>query len=215
MHSLSRRCILAGAAVLLPALEASAQAPAAQKLTFEVYRNGAKIGRHAMTFSGAPGEETVRTDVEMLVRLGPVPVYRYRHSAEERWSRGRFASLQTTTNGNGRIIKVMARRTAGGVMIDGPAGRVSAPPQAAPLTHWNRAVLPGPLFNPQEGKLLSLIARRGAVEAVVLADGRTISAQRWSLRGEHQIDNWYDEGGAWAALKGRLEDGSQIEYRRL
>ena len=52
-------------------------------------------------------------------------------------------------------------------------------------------------------------------ERIKLANGELIAATRWSLRGESQIDNWYDQGGAWAALRGRLTDGSTMEYRRL
>jgi hypothetical protein len=83
------------------------------------------------------------------------------------------------------------------------------------LTHWKAEALSGPLFNPQEGKLLRLTARRVGAERIKLANGELIAATRWSLRGESQIDNWYDQGGAWAALRGRLPDGSTMEYRRL
>ncbi|MDO8324352.1 MAG: hypothetical protein Q7T23_15595, partial [Phenylobacterium sp.] len=59
----------------------------------------------------------------------------------------------------------------------------------------------GPLFNPQGGKILKVTVRRGG-------------ANHWAVRGEAEIDNWYDEAGVWTALKGKLEDGSRIEYRR-
>ena len=35
------------------------------------------------------------------------------------------------------------------------------------------------------------------------------------MAGEAQIDNWYDEAGVWTALRGRLDDGSTMDYRRL
>ena len=49
---------------------------------------------------------------------------------------------------------------------------------------------------------------------MTLADGRTVEAQVWALRGEADIDNWYDRAGVWTGLKGRLPDGSTLEYRR-
>jgi hypothetical protein len=36
----------------------------------------------------------------------------------------------------------------------------------------------------------------------------------WSVRGEAEIDDTYDESGVWTALRGKLKDGSMIEYRR-
>lgn len=202
----------AGSLILLPGRALAAPAPPpGRRLAFAVFRNGARVGDHVMTFTGEAGGVTVSTRVSMTVKLGPVPVYRYAHRAVERWSAGRFASLETTTNGNGKIQSVSARRTDAGVVIEGgKGGRITAPSSALPLTHWNPEALSGPLFNPQEGKMLKLLARRAGRETVNGAP-----ATRWSLTGEAQIDNWYDANGAWVALRGKLTDGSIMEYRRV
>lgn len=198
--TLSRRALIVGG-LILPVLPAAALA-APGKLSFAVLRNGAKIGEHLMTFAGDGGDITATTQVAMTVKLGPVPVYRYRHSATERWAAGRFASLETTTDGNGKKQRVSARAGAGGVAIDASAGKLTAPAAAAPLTHWNPKVFGGPLFNPQDGKLLKVRASK-------------VATNQWEIRGETEIDNVYDEAGQWLSLKGKLEDGSRIEYRRL
>lgn len=211
---LQRRTFLAsGALLLLPNL-ARAAMPAGRKLAFAVFRNGARVGDHLMTFSGEPGAVTVTTQVTMAVKLGPVPVFRYRHRAVERWSGGRFASLETSTNANGKQQSVTARRTDAGVSIEAGKGRILAPASTLPLTHWNAQALSGPLFNPQEGKLVKVSARRMGRETVKLAAGQGMEATRWSLRGEAEIDDWYDADGVWAALRGKLPDGSMMEYRR-
>ena len=211
MDAISRRTLVATGLALLGAPRAAA----ADRLAFAVFRDGVRVGEHVMSFSGAAEDVAVRTEVSLLVKLGPVPVYRYTHRALERWRGGRFSTLETTTNGNGRVQKVSARREGDAVTIDAAGGRIRAPAQASPLTHWKADALSGPLFNPQEGKLLRLTARRVGAERIKLANGELIAATRWSLRGESQIDNWYDQGGAWAALRGRLPDGSTMEYRRL
>jgi hypothetical protein len=210
----SRRGLLGAgmAAVLSPA--AFAAAPRGGTLSFVVSRNGVVVGRHHMTFSGPAEALQVLTQVEMTVKLGPVPVFRYRHTADERWSDGRFASLETYTDANGRKRRVAARRTEAGVLIDAGAGKIAAPADTAPLTHWNQAALGERLFNPQEGKLLKIAARKGAIETLKTADGGPLRATRWTLRGDAEIDNWYDSAGAWAALRGKLPDGSTMEYRR-
>ena len=211
MQGFSRRTVVAAGFALLAAPALASE----RRLAFAVFRNGVRVGDHVMTFSGPAEDIAVRTEVSLLVKLGPVPVYRYAHRAAERWSGGRFARLDTTTNGNGRVQKVSARRAADAVLIDAGGAQIRAPAAALPLTHWNPAALSGPLFNPQEGKLLRLTARRIGAERVKLASGEDVAATRWSLRGESQIDNWYDQGGVWAALRGRLPDGSTMEYRRL
>ncbi|WP_340647512.1 DUF6134 family protein [Phenylobacterium sp.] len=198
---IDRRLLLAGGLAALPGF-ALAATPPGRRLAFQVLRNGTLIGEHRMSFAGDPASPTVTTDVRMTVKLGPVPVFRYRHHAVERWTGGRFASLDTTTDSNGKAERVSARRTEAGVIIETAKGRITGPAGVRPFTHWNPEVFSGPLFNPQEGKLLKVTTRK-------------VSATQWAVRGEAEIDDFYDETGVWAALKGKLEDGSRIEYRRL
>ncbi len=214
MDTVSRRGVTAmGLLLMVPG--PGRAAPTNRRLAFAVFRNGARIGEHQMSLVDQPDGLNVSCDVSMVVKLGPVPVYRYTHRAVERWRAGRFVSLETSTNGGGKRQHVSARRAGGGVMIETDRGQISAPADAVPLTHWNAAVLAGRLFNPQDGNVLAITARRAGREAVRLADGRGVEAVRWSLRGETQIDDWYDEAGTWVALRGKLPDGSMMEYRRL
>ena len=198
---IDRRLLLAGGLAALPGF-APAATPSNRRLAFHVLRNGTRIGEHLMSFAGDPASPTVTTDVRMAVKLGPVPVFRYRHHAVERWTAGKFASLDTTTDSNGKAERVSARRTDTGVIIETAKGHITGPAGARPFTHWNPEVFTGPLFNPQEGKLLKVTTRR-------------VSATQWSVRGEAEIDDWYDEAGVWAALSGKLKDGSTMEYRRV
>ena len=183
--------LVPGAALALP-----------PKVTFAVFRNGSRIGEHAMTFSGDEMNRVASAEAAFTVKLGPVPVYRYKHRAIERYRNGRFASIETSTDDNGKKLKVTAEAGASGVMIEGPAGKVRAPADAAPLSHWNPAVFGRPLFNQQEGKLLKVTATQ-------------VKPGHWQVRGEAEIDDFYDAQGNWLALKGKLEDGSRMEYRRV
>jgi hypothetical protein len=200
VQSPTRRLILTGAAAisLLPRTATAALRP----LSFAVFRNGVKLGEHHMTFAGSDDEVIATSDVAMSAKLGPVTVYRYRHQATERWTGGRFASLATRTDANGKRRTVMAERRGGGILIACAVGQIAAPGDAAPLTHWNPKAFAGPLFNPQEGKMLKVSARR-------------TGPGHWAVRGEAEIDDWYDDAGAWTALKGKLDDGSALEYRRI
>lgn len=194
-----RGLILAGAGLALAPSSLAAQPP---RLAFSVFRNGTKVGEHMMTFSGDDANRVVNTQVDMTVKIGPVPVYRYKHSAVERWADGRWASIETTTNGNGKIYKASGRAMDGFVQLTGPKGASRGPADAMPLSHWNQAAFRRPLFNQQEGALLKVRCAQ-------------VKPGHWQIRGEAEIDDFYDAQGNWLALKGKLEDGSTLEYKRI
>ena len=211
--TLTRRATLAGL-VLAPGLARAATAPPRADLHFEVWRKGQKIGVHSVVFRGDEAAITVAIAAEMLVKLGPIPVFRYRHQASETWRDGRFATLESHTVSNAKVEQVSATRSETGVAITAGGKTVQASARACPLTHWNSMVLDGPLFNPQTGLVVREAMSRTA-DTVVLADGRTVNATRYQLRGDAEIVDWYDPVGTWAALRGKVSDGSWIEYRRI
>lgn len=208
----NRRAVLGGAAVALVAGPAWATPPASGRLRFAVWRSGVRVGQHEMSFVRTGALLNVTSDVGMTLRLGPVPLFRYAHHAVEQWRDDRFERLQTTSSSNGKRERVTAVRSPQGVRIETLAGSTSASARAAPLTHWNPDVLAGPLFNPQTGRLLAVSATRHLAEP--LPGGNVGKGTRWALSGDAQIENWYDEAAVWAALRGRLPDGSIMEYRR-
>ena len=197
---LRRRELIAGAAGLVLAPGVAAAAPS--RIAFNVFRNGTKVGEHVMAFSGDEASRVVTTDVAMTVKVGPVPVYRYKHTAVERWTSGKWASIETSTSSNGKVHKASGRQMGGYVQIVGPKGQVRGPADALPLSHWNQAAFGRPLFNQQEGQMLKVQCAR-------------VKPGHWQIRGEAEIDDFYDADGTWLALKGKLEDGSRLEYRRV
>jgi len=211
----TRRSLLTAGALLAVPTPLLAAPPANRRLVFSAARNGVRIGEHRMTFSGDAASPTISTEVEIAIKIGSVTVYNYRHTAREVWEDGRFESLETVTDATAGDRKVSARRTADGVLIRTGRREVLAPAGTAPLTHWNSKVLTGRLFNPQEGSLARITASPKGLRPVTLPDGRSLEVQVWSLRGEAEIDNWYDRNGVWTGLNGRLVDGSRIECRRI
>jgi hypothetical protein len=182
--------LVPGAALALP-----------NRLAFTVFRNGTKVGEHVVAFTGDDAARTATTNVAMTVKVGPVPVYKYKHEAIEKWADGKWVSCDTTTNGNGKITKVSAKQMGAYVQITGPAGPVRGPANALPLSHWNQGNFGKPLFNQQEGKMLKVTCTQ-------------VGTGHWQVRGDAQIDDYYDASGNWMALKGKLEDGSDMEYKR-
>ncbi len=207
---LHRRAVLAAAGLF--ASGARANAPLDGQLRFAVFRNGSHIGEHNLAFSRAEGGLKATSAVAMTFRLGPVPIYRYEHHAVEQWRGGRFERLDTTTMSNGKAERVTAIRGDQGLHIETAAGVVQAPDAAVPLTHWNAEAMRTPLFNPQTGKMLRVSCFRHSGDR--LPAPLSGAATRWTLTGDAQIEDWYDEDGVWAALRGRLPDHSILEYGR-
>lgn len=197
---IARRELILGGAWLMMAPGAALAAP--PRLAFQVFRNGTKVGEHVVVFSGDDNARTATTNVAMTVKVGPVPVYKYKHQAVEKWVDGKWVSVDTTTDGNGKITKASARAMGSYVQINGPAGAVRGPANALPLSHWNQGNFGKPLFNQQEGKMLKVTCTQ-------------VGPGHWAVRGDAEIDDFYDAQGNWMALKGKLEDGSRMEYRRV
>ncbi len=209
----SRRDLILGIAAISASNAHAATLPRA--LVFAAYRNGRKIGEHRLSFEGAGEALTVRVRAEMAVKIGPVTVFRYLHEVTEQWWSGQFEALSSRTNSNGKGESVEAQRTPGGVSIRAGAASVTGPAATLPMTHWNRRTVGAPLFNPQTGKLLALTVRDLGEEALVAPDGRVLKARRYAFTGDAWIENWYDGQGVWTALRGRLDDGSTMDYRRI
>ena len=214
-HDLTRRAV--AAAVLSGVAGAAfAQGGAGDRsVAFQVIRGGSKIGSHSVRVATSGDRQVATIMAEMLVKIGPVPVFRYRHEATETWDGPRFVSLVSRSVSNGKVETVDASASAEGVKIVRSGGAtLIAAANANPLTHWNRDALKRPLFNPQTGALLKCaIARRG-VETVRYVDGRAVQATAFVITGEADIIDWYDADGAWAALQAKGPDGSAIVYRR-
>ena len=198
---LSRRLILTGG-LLLPLAPSLVRAAAPRNVTFAVFRNGSRIGEHHISYSGDGASVTATTEAVMTVKLGPVPVFKYHHHAVETRKDGQFASLETATTTNGKAERVVAERAAGGISVDCPTGKAVLAANVNPMTHWNPKIFEGPVFNPQTGKMLKVKTSR---------DG----ANRWIIHGEVEMEDTYDEAGAWMAAKAKADDGSTIEYRRV
>jgi hypothetical protein len=214
--ALTRRSLMVGGLAMIPTAGAWAQATevAKRRVAFDVYRNGQVIGAHTVDIEGDPSELKVRTDADFLVKIGPIPVVRYAFQSLETWRDGRFSLLESHTQTNGRSEQVRAVSSASAVTIQTGHGQShTAPADAVPLSHWNSHALRNPLFNPQTGALLKVRVARQEGETLRLPDGRSIQTTKVTLVGDSDITDWYDEQGDWVALRGRLKDGSFLDYR--
>ncbi len=216
--TLTRRAAIIGSFSAVPMLRsAPAYGVAGQeRIAFDVVREGSVIGTHQVVLERSGSTMRANIDCKLRVGFGPITFFRYRHHGVEVWEYGVFQSLDTTTDNNGEKLAVSARRVQAGVEIRTPgAAPRLAPASTLPLTHWNLACMSAPLFNPQDGTLIHETATCAGPDRVTLADGRDIAATRYDLKGAAPIDDWYDTGGTWTALRAQVKDGSVLQYRRI
>lgn len=216
MSTLDRRRLIAGAllATSLPRLASAAPTPTTN-LHLNILRNGKPFGQYQVSFVSSGDAVTATTDVAMNMRISGLTVFDYKHHCEETWRGGRFMELHSQSVRDGQSQAVSAVRSQLGISITNKAGLLAVPGTSNPLTHWNQSALQGPLFNPQDGMPLRLTAQSLGHDPVTLGSGAKLTAAHWALRGESEIDDWYDEAGVWAGLRAVFPDKSIVEYRRV
>lgn len=207
--------IAAASAALTRPAAARPPIPDSRVLSFRVIRSGSQIGTHVLTFAPSGNALTVRVSVDFAVGFGPITFYRYVHRAVERWEDGAVVSLDAETDDNGAIGRTTARRVPDGYRVEGrKAPPYLAPPDTLPATHWNRRMLEGPMINTQTGELLRPVVTRVGPARVKGPAGGITSADHFSLRGDVELDTWYDATPAWVGLRFVAPDGSRIWYER-
>jgi hypothetical protein len=190
--------------------------PPGKVLGFDVVRDKSKIGTHVLTFDQDGDNLTINVAVELKVGVGPITLFRYKHKAVEVWKNGILFSLDTETNDDGTPNIVTGRRTETGFTVEGTKAKLyTAPDDAIPATHWNRNQLNGPWINTQDGRLLHPIITPMGNDAIPTADGGTLMANHFALKGDAVLDTWYDATRNWAGLSFKAGDGSSIVYERV
>ncbi|MDB5376315.1 MAG: hypothetical protein JWR00_761 [Rubritepida sp.] len=201
--------LLAPALVTTPALAQSAAQPAPQQGDYHwrVMRNGAHIGSHDVSFSRRGEDLLALSEVVVTPRVLGVVVYRFEHRYTEVTRGGRFLSVTSRQNRNGRIVEVQAEATPRGVAIHGTEGERTLRADAVPLSWWEPQRFGGaaPIFGTTTGQLMDLRWTREPI-----AGGGT----RWRCAGEVDAVLDFAADGRWTAYQVLGDDGSTVIYER-
>jgi hypothetical protein len=218
----SRRAALsvlagAGAALALPASRARAQRvfPAPGVVDFVGRRQGVVAGTYRFRFAQQPGRFIVRTDIDLDVRSGAAPLWRYVHHAEEVWRDGWLDAVVADTNDDGRRFQVRAERQAGIFTgtVNGAAFTVAG--YIVPASLWHRDTPDSEaLFDTVDGRVKVVRGTLLGSENVPVGK-TTVSARHYAITGGLVRDLWYDTacGLVRIAIPGR--DGVPIVFERV
>ena len=212
---IGRRLLLGGlASVPFGASQAVLPIPAGDRLAFHIIRKGDTIGEHSVTFKRGDDALTVSVAADIVIGLGPIAFFRYKHRATVEWQGGLVVSIDAETNDDGTKRRMTGRRDKTGLVVEGSkAPRYVAPPRTMPGTHWNRAMLDAPFINTEDGRLMHPTVTLAGMETVDVTGG-TVQAQRFALRGDADLDTFYDLTPSWVGLRFTAKDGSEIRYFR-
>jgi hypothetical protein len=182
---------------------------------YSIWYNDKRIGEHEFVIARSQEETRVRSEARMEFRVLFVPVYRYRHVANEYWQGGCLAELSAETDDNGTLYEVTARASPAGLSIDqGPEPKglqTLSVDCAASFAYWDLGLLQREnLLNAQTGELApAVLIRQGSEET-----GGS-QADRYLLQAEglSPIRLWYREGDQrWLKLETEREGGT-LTYR--
>jgi hypothetical protein len=193
-------------AVARPALAAPLPVPPSGRIGFKVLRNGTPIGEHHLIFTQSG--DTLRVDIHaaFLVRLAGVPIFRYTARATEMWSGGVFQGVNSQVNDGGNQLQVHAERVTQGYAISGThVPLYVGPPNTLPLTYWNKAMLDGVILNIQTAHSYPVRVHSPGWNRLPTADGGTVVAQRFNVRGKLHLSVWYDQYEQWSGLAFHVE----------
>ena len=212
-----RRAVLLGAAgAFCAGMSPDLPVPAGDRLTFRIIRKGSDIGRHEITFAPEGDVLTVTIAVDIAVGIGPVVLFRYTHRATERWHGHDLASMDTETNEDGTRTRLALQRVGGGLVVQSSKfPTYVAPGNALPGSHWNEKMLDGPIINTEHGKLLRPQVTALKEEPVPVASGGTIEARHFAVRGDANLDTWYDAAPSWVGLRFTAREGSEVRLERM
>lgn len=219
---ISRRSLIV-ATTIVPTVEGYVQAspaiplpiPPNDRIAFRIIRNGDVIGSHTLNFARTGEDVTISIAVDILVKFGPVPVFRYSHRATEHWRGDQFMAIESQSNNDGSPQFMKAeRQSAGLVVVGSKTDRYTAPPHVFATTYWNKAALQNQVINSEDGRLFRVNPMQMDEDTVPVGSGSTLRARHFRLSGDLPLDLWYDGSGQWAHMI-FTRSNSNIIYEKL
>lgn len=183
-------------------------------LKFAVARDGAPLGVVMQRFGRNGADAITEVFIDFDVTFAGIALFRYEHRARERWRGGRLIALDSMTNDDGDRQAVMARATPDGLRVDGPSGRLMAPADILPSSYWHpRFVEQTRMLDSQRGRLLRFTIGAAGRETITALE-RAVECTRYALRGDVDLDAWYDDRRVWQKMAFTIA-GNFIEYSRV
>lgn len=205
--------------ILSAILAVAASLPAAASVDdrtwqFDVLLDGKPIGSHTFELDRQGGRTVLESKASFDVKFLFVTAFRYRHESTEVWSDNCLASIEATTDSNGKQQAVLGQIDADRFRLQRPA-TAALPECVRTFAYWNPALLESErLLNSQTGIYEKVTVTFEGQDTVDVA-GTPVEAGRYRLatRGG-DIKLWYSvEDRTWLALEAPAKGGRTLAYR--
>lgn len=172
--------------------------PENNQLAYEIILRDKRVGFQSESFSyDEDGNLIVDIYININLKFGFIPLFRYLHASREVWRDGQLISLNSKTDNNGDDEFVSIERQ--GAELVGRGTKVSnAVSEAAISTSYFNPnfVDQDKLLSSQDGRILNVDIEALGVETVQTPNG-PVEAVHHRLAGELKLDIWYSRQGQW------------------
>jgi hypothetical protein len=214
MPMTTRRALLVGASALAAASPLRAAQPAASaERSFAVLRGDSDIGRHRVALTRQGADLNLDVDVDIVVRVLGVAVYRYEMRNREVWRDGLLQSIDCTVNDDGTRKAVRAARSGDVIEIDATAYSGTAPGDAATTTYFTPDFLQRRTWiSTDDGAPMTVSAVERGPTTVAAAGGVSATTWRVSDGAAFDVELHYDARDEWVSI-GFDARGTPAVYR--
>jgi hypothetical protein len=186
-----------------------AMAPAGT-LTYDVMREGDRIGTHTVSFERMGEELTVRTETSVEFTAYVIFDIDWTHQSVEIWGDGGLKEFTSFTNEDGRKRQVHAQRNGQRLVVESTGGHREFPADLIPGTLWHPdTVRQQRILDPIKGRLRKVTVTDLGPETIEV-EGRSIEARHYQMRGDLKRDFWYDQDGTVVKVEFPISDGSDV-----
>jgi hypothetical protein len=185
--------------------------PPSGRIVYRVRRNGDPVGEHVATFARDGPELRVTNDIELVVTVIGIPVYRYEHRNEEIWRHGILQSASSRTNKDGKKFDLTAERRDGTLHVEGRKGKLSLDGDVLTTSLWHPDTPKvTQLLDIEDGVVKDVRATEKGRERVSGPRGK-LAAWHYRINGDMTRDLWYgDECRLLRVAFDTSKDGSRI-----
>ena len=186
---------------------------ASQNWNFKVYLDDREIGRHRFELLRFEDTTQVRINARFEVSVLFINVYSYEHTNYEVWKGDCLSSIESSTNDNGRKLRVNGESERNLLRLQTPAGESVVEGCTKTFAYWDPAFLNSRyLLNSQTGRLMDVDINYLGQEAIPVK-GQMIPARHYRLNtDDFTIDLWYSNEGEWLALNSTTGKGNVLRY---
>ena len=181
------------------------------KIGFDVYRKGKKVGVYTTTFRQQDDEFFVDVSMQLKIKLFLGWHYRYQYDAQEIWRDGDLALLEANVNKNGKQTTFRVEKDLDQLVGQYRDEPVNVPLPILPTHHYDASVLNA------KRVLNTLTGSENVVDIVKVSTqrlslgGKTIQAKQYRYEGElHDTWVWYDDKDRWVKMTFLGSDGVPI-----